>query len=411
MIDIAWLKKNLEHGTALLKKKDPSFPLEQLLSLDQELKTIRLAVEQLRHKKNELADAAKAGITAQIREQSIAVGKELHAQESVLELAEKKFKELYLSCPNIPQDDIPAGGKESNRVVKEVGKKALFDFPVKNHLELGNALGWFDFERAAVLAGSNFPLYKGEAVKLLYSMMLFMLKNNVRHGYEPVLPPVIVNESSLEVAGNFPKFKDQVYAIPEDELYLSPTAEVGLTNLYRGHIFAASQLPMRMTGWTSCFRREAGGYGAHERGLIRIHQFEKVELVTLCEPQKSNQELDRMVACAEDILRQLDLHYRISLLAGQDCSFQSAKTYDIEVWLPGQQQYYEVSSCSNCTDFQARRGLIRYRTGADQKPELVHTLNASSLALPRLMVALMETYQQADGSIALPDVLQQNWLF
>lgn len=411
MIDIAWLRKNLEHGTALLKKKDPAFPIDTLLSLDNDLRSIRLDVEQLRHKKNELASQAKSGITAELREQSIAIGKELKSQEVALEAADQKFRDLYLSCPNIPQEDVPVGGKEANRVVKEVGEKATFDFPVKNHLELGNALGWFDFERATVIAGSNFPLYKGEAVKLLYSMMLFMLKNNIRHGYEPILPPVVVNETSLEVAGNFPKFRDQVYAMPEDNLYLSPTAEVGLTNLYRGHIFAAQDLPVRMTGWTSCFRREAGGYGAHERGLIRIHQFEKVELVTMCEPEKSNQELDRMIACAEDILLALGLHYRISLLAGQDCSFQSAKTFDIEVWLPGQKQYYEVSSCSNCTDFQARRGLMRYRTAADEKPELVHTLNASSLALPRLMVALMETYQQPDGTIALPDVLKQNWLF
>jgi len=232
----------------------------------------------------------------------------------------------------------------------------------------------------------------------------------VAHGFEPVLPSALINEKSLEVSGNFPKFKDQVYAT-NDGLYLIPTSEVCLANMYRDHIFTPEDLPIRMTAWTSCFRREAGGYGANERGLIRIHQFEKVELVTLCEPEKSAQELERMLACAEDILQKLGLHYRVSLLAAQDTSFQSAKTYDIEVWLPGQKEYYEVSSVSNCTDFQARRGMIRYKKSSDKKTILVHTLNGSSLALPRLMVALMETYQQPDGSIKLPDVLKQISLF
>jgi len=220
-----------------------------------------------------------------------------------------------------------------------------------------------------------------------------------------------VNEKSLIVAGNFPKFKDQVYAMPEDGLYLIPTAEVSLANLYRNQILVADQLPINLTAWTSCFRREAGSYGATERGLIRVHQFEKVELYTICEPEHSHNELERMLACAEDILKQLGLHYRISLLAAQDCSFPSAKTYDIEVWLPGQNAYYEVSSCSNCTDFQARRGLIRYKKTVDDKTHLVHTLNGSSLALPRLMVALMEVYQQKDGSILMPDVLKKEALF
>jgi len=240
---------------------------------------------------------------------------------------------------------------------------------------------------------------------------MFMLKNNIKHGFEPVIPPYMVNAQSLEVSGNFPKFREQVYAMPADGLYMSPTSEVNLASLYRDHIFMAQNLPIRLTAWSSCFRREAGGYGATERGLIRIHQFEKVELYAICTPEKSQEEQDRMIASAEDILQQLGLHYRISLLAAQDCSFQSAKTYDIEVWLPGQKAYYEVSSVSNCTDFQARRGMLRFRESVDSKTELVHTLNGSSLALPRLMVALMETYQQADGSIAMPDILKKEGIF
>jgi seryl-tRNA synthetase len=411
MIDLGLLRHNPKAVIDLLAAKEPSFDVGRLVELDAQVRVCKLEVEQLRHKKNELAAQAKAGITEAVRAESIEIGKKLKQQEQMLNDLEKEFKGLYLACPNIPQPDLPRGGKEANRVVKESGTQPHFAFPPKHHLELGNKLGWFDFERAAVMTGSNFALYKGDAVKFIYSLMMFMFKNNVRHGYTPMLPPYLVNEASLEVASNFPKFKDQVYAISEDSLYLSPTSEVNLTNFYRDQILMADQLPVRMTSWTSCFRREAGGYGGHERGLIRIHQFEKLELYTLCEPEYSAAELDRMIACAEDILQKLGLHYRISLLAMQDCSFPSSKTYDIEVWLPGQKSYYEVSSCSNCTDFQARRGMIRYKKTVDGKTELVHTLNASSLALPRLMAALMETYQQEDGSIAVPDLLKQEGLW
>ncbi len=407
MIDLELLRRHPEETVALLKAKEPAYDGLLLLDLDSQVRALRTEVELLRCTKNELVDQAKGGITSEIREQSIAVGKDLKIKEQMLQEIEQKFRVLYLSCPNIPQPDLPLGGKEANKVVKQVGTKPTFNFPIKHHLELGNALGWFDFERAAVMTGSNFALYKGEVVKIIYALMMLMFKNNIKHGYQPVLPPYLVNETSLEVASNFPKFKDQVYAVPEDKLYLSPTSEVNLTNLYRQQILSPEQLPIRMTSWTSCFRREAGNYGSHERGLIRIHQFEKFELYTLCEPEDSSKELDRMVACAEEILKALGLHYRISLLAMQDCSFPSSKTYDIEVWLPGQNSYYEVSSCSNCTDFQARRGLMRYKKPGETKTELVHTLNASSLALPRLLAALMETYQQPDGTIELPAVLKE----
>lgn len=411
MIDLALLRSEQHKTIERIHKKDPRFDAARLASLDEQVRQVRREVEDLRRMKNELAAQGKAGITDEIRAQSIEVGKKLKEREATLREIEPEFKKLYLSCPNIPNNDLPVGDKQANKVVKEVGEKPSFDFAVKNHVDLGTALGWFDFERAAAMSGSNFALYKGDAAKLMYALTMFMLKNNADHGFEMIIPPYLVNEKSLTVASNFPKFRDQVYAVPEDELYLSPTAEVNLTNMYRNHIFAAEQLPARMTAWTSCFRREAGGYGAQERGLIRIHQFEKVELYSVCKPENAEQELERMVACAENILQQLGLHYRISLLATQDCSFPSAKTFDIEVWLPGQGEYYEVSSCSNCTDFQARRGMIRYRKATDEKTHLVSTLNGSSLALPRLMVALMETYQQADGSIKLPSVLQKHSLF
>jgi len=411
MIDLGLLREHPEVTAALLKKKDPSFDVDKLTELDNLVRSLRLEVENLRREKNELAQKGKSGVTDQLREQSKKIGGLLKEKEKQLQESTQIFKELYLRCPNIPYDDVPAGDKQDNVVVKQVGKKPVFSFSPKNHVELGAQNNWLDFERAAIMTGNNFALYKGDAVRLMYALTMFMLKHNIDAGFEPILPPYLVNERSLEVASNFPKFKDQVYEIQEDSLYLTPTSEVNLSNFYRDSILSKDQLPVRMTSWTSCFRREAGGYGATERGLIRIHQFEKVELYTVCSPEKSNEELERMLSCAETILQKLGLHYRVSLLAAQDCSFPSAKTYDIEVWMPGQDAYFEVSSCSNCTDFQARRGSIRYRPRPEGKTEFVNTLNGSSLALPRLMVAIMETYQQEDGSIAIPAILKKEALF
>ena len=411
MIDLNLLREQPERIINLIKRKEPSFNIEGLYDLDIELRKLRILVEELRHKKNELANQGKAGINEQLRAQSIQVSKELKTKEEELAQLEQNFKMLYLNCPNIPDESVPLGGKESNKIIKTWGEKKNYNFPLKNHLEIGTALGWLDFDAATGMTASNFALYKNDGVKIMYALSMFMLKNNIKHGYEPVLPPYLVNEQSLIVSSNFPKFKDQVYAVQEDKLYLTPTAEVNLANLYRNKILSATQLPIRMTAWTSCFRREAGSYGSTERGLIRIHQFEKVELFTLCQPEHAIQEQERMLACAENILQQLGLHYRVSLLAAQDCSFASAKTYDLEVWLPGQNAYYEVSSISNCTDFQARRGLIRYKRAADSKSELVATLNGSSLALSRVLVALLEVYQNSDGSVSIPDVLKKEALF
>jgi seryl-tRNA synthetase len=404
MIDLNKLHDNPDEIIKKLARKDPSFDGNALHNFSRQVRAARIEIDELRKKRNDLSATAKGGLIEEIRQQSISLGQLIKQKEDALTELEQKFKTVYLSAPNIPYDDIPDGGKEANKVVKEFGKKPVFNFEPANHVDLGEKLGWFDFKKAAKMTGSNFAFYQKDAVKLIYALGMFMLKNNIKHGYEPVLPPHMINEKSLIVSGNFPKFKDQVYAVPADNLYLTPTSEVNIANMYTDHIFEMDELPLRMTAFTSCFRREAGTYGSAERGLIRIHQFEKVELYTICEPEYSGTELDRMIACAENILQALDLHYRISLLAAQDCSFQSAKTYDIEVWLPGQKQYYEVSSASNCTDFQARRGLMRYRKNG--KNCLVHTLNASSLALPRLIVALMEVYQQQDGAIILPDILK-----
>jgi len=411
MIDLILLRENPELVMASLKKKDPSYDIEKLISLDKEIRIARADVESLRAQKNELAKQARGGITAQVRDESMRVSELLKAQQVSLDEVEQSFQAHYLSCPNLLDDSVPEGNVESNLEVRQNGKKPVYDFQLKNHAELGAALGWLDFETATRLAGSNFALYKGDGVKLLYALAMFMLKHNNEHGFQFVLPSVLVNERSLEVTGNFPKFKDQAFAVPHDELYLTPTSEVNLTNMYRDHIFAKEDLPVRMTAFTSCFRREGGGYGATERGLIRMRQFEKVEIVSLCAPEDSWNEHERMLACAENIMQKLGLHYRVLILAGQDASFSSAKTYDLEVWCPGQGEYKEVSSVSNCTDFQARRGMIRYKERSDSKTQLVHTLNGSSLALPRLMVALMETYQQPDGSIVIPEVLKKEGLY
>lgn len=408
MIDLKLLRENTEHVITLLKRKDPSFDASLLLSKDEEVRSLRSSIEQLRSQKNQLAKQGQAGLNQSVREQSIALSAQLKEQETKLEETEKEFNELYLRCPNIPFEDLPVGNKEANKSIKEVGNKPTFNFTPKNHLELGESLKWFNFATAAKITGSNFVFYQGDGVKMIYALTMFMLKHNQEHGFSMVLPPYLVNEESLTTASNFPKFRDQVYGTAHDPYYLIPTAEVSLTNMYRDHIFNPDELPVRLTSWTSCFRREAGSYGAAEHGLIRIHQFEKVELYTFSKQENSNEELEKILACAEGLLKKLGLHYRVSLLATQDCSFPSAKTFDIEVWFPVKGEYKEVSSCSNCTDFQARRGMIRYReeVGSDKK-KLVHTLNGSSLALPRLMVALMETYQQADGTIAIPDILKQ----
>lgn len=410
MIDLAELRKNPEQFKKQILKKDPSYPVSSLIELDAEFRQMSVDVEALRKEKNDLAKSFSGTITPEVRERSKVVGQQLKEKEYILQELDQRFHDLYMGCPNTMYEDVPAGNKPENKEVRSFGVKPMLSFTPKDHLTLGTDLGWLDFASATKIAGSNFALYKGQAVQLMYALTRLMMKTNVKHGFEPILPPYMANTKSLEGSGQLPKFADGVYKIENEDLYLIPTSEVSLLNYYRDTIFEAHDLPKRLTSWTSCFRREAGGYGSAERGLIRIHQFEKVELVSFTKPEDSANELERMVACGEDILQQLGLHYRIMLLAAQDSSFSSAKTYDIEVWMPGQNSYYEVSSASNCTEFQARRAKIRYRGNAGEKTEYLHTLNASSLALPRLMVALMETYQKSDGSIQLPDILmEQGW--
>jgi seryl-tRNA synthetase len=405
MVDIALLRKDPQGIGALLKKKEPSTDIPSIIALDTQARELRADVESLRKERNDLASKGAQGISDAARARSIEISKLLKDKEISLTEIEGKLQDLLLRVPNIPLPGLPDGGKESNLAVRTIGTKPEFSYKFLNHVELNQKLGWFDFEAGTQMTGAQFPCYRGDGVKVMYALTRIMLRNNAQHGFEPVIPPTLVNRRSLVNASSLPKFEGDFYQIEADGLYPIPTAEVPLTNLHAGKTFEKEQLPIRMTAWTSCFRREAGGYGSLERGLIRIHQFEKVELYSIVEQTESEAELERMVECAEKLLKMLGLHYQVSLLAGQDCSYASAKTYDIEVWLPGQNRFYEVSSSSNCTDFQSRRAEIKYRPEKGAKPMLAHTLNASSLALPRLMVALMECYQQPDGSVKLPQIL------
>lgn len=278
MIDLALLREQPDQVRRIIKRKDPSFAIDRLISLEEEVRLMKHALEEARAEKNALAREGKGGVTETLRERSIAIGEKIKGLEEGLVDKEKEFKYLYLSCPNLIQDEVQDGGKEANKTVKEWGVKPTFSFEPKTHADLGKALGWLDFEAAAAMTASNFALYRREAVVLHYSLCMFMFNTARSFGYEPVLPPFLINEKALEGSSNFPRFKEEVYAIEKDGLYLTPTAEVNLANLYRDQILTAEELPVRLTGLTSCFRREAGGYGAAERGLIRIHQFDKVEL-------------------------------------------------------------------------------------------------------------------------------------
>lgn len=406
MIDLNMLRAYPVEIKGKIAKKDPSYKTDTLIALDELTRSLKTSIEAKQAAKNKLSDQARGNITEEVKEQSRQLSIQIKNEEEELLSVEEQFRDLYLRCPNLPMDDLPIGNKESNLIVRQWGSKPTFSFAIQNHHDIGTKLDWLDFEAAARTSGSQFALYKNTGVQLHFALAMFLFNNAQKHGYKAVLPPFLINEKTLEGASNFPRFREEVYAIEKDQLYLTPTAEVNLTSLYRDKILNKQDFPIRHAALTSCFRREAGGYGSTERGLIRIHQFDKVEIYSITAPEDSNAELERMVACGEDALKQLGLHYQISKLATGDCSFASAKTYDIEVWMPGQNEYKEVSSASNCTDFQARRSGIRYREQANEKPRLVHTLNASSLALPRLYVALLETYQQADGSVHIPDVLK-----
>ncbi len=331
--------------------------------------------------------------------------KDLEAQ---LKDVEDKLNAILMTVPNLPHDSVADGkSSEDNPVVRTVGEKRSYEFTPKAHWELGETLGIIDFERAGKISGARFAVYRGLGAKLERALIHFMLEVHTSRGYTEILPPFLVNRASMTGTGQLPKFEEDSFKTCGDpELFLVPTAEVPVTNLHRDEILEGDQLTIKYCAYTPCFRREAGSYGKDTRGLIRQHQFQKVELVKFARPEKSYEEHEALTADAEEILKRLGLHYRVVSLCAGDLGFGAAKCYDLEVWLPGQQAYREISSCSNFEDFQARRANIRFRPTPKDKPQLVHTLNGSGLAVGRTLVAVLENYQQADGSVVVPEVLR-----
>ncbi len=410
MLDIRFIRRNPDVVKTALEQRGIELDLEPLLALDEERRQAIQRGEDLKNKRNtvskELGRLKKAGedITPQKEEMRL-VGREIAELDDRIRQVEADLHDSLLRIPNIPQEGVPVGQTdEDNVTLRTEGAPPSFDFDPKPHWDLGESLRLWEPERSTRLAGSGFPFLRGEGARLERALIQFMLDVHTReHGYTEVAPPFLCNTEAMTGTGQLPKMADDMYRMPDDSLYLIPTAEVPVTNLYREEIIE-DPLPVSLVAYSPCFRREAGAAGRDTRGLIRVHQFSKVEMVKFVEPDQSDAALDHLVQDAEDILQRLGLHYRVRALCTGDLSFAAARCYDIELWAPGYEDWLEVSSCSNFGDFQARRAGIRYRT-ADRKTAFVHTLNGSGVALPRLMIALLESGQRADGSIELPPVL------
>jgi seryl-tRNA synthetase len=416
MLDPAFVRDNVETVRQRLAARgiDVSNELEQFASLESNRRRLIPQVEGLKREQNvagdEVARAKRQGLDAQpIFEANKLRAQKIKQMEIELDGIEHQRSRLLVNIPNLPHESVPVGKSSAeNPVVRTWGEPRAFDFEPKAHWDLGTALGILDFERATKIAGARFALLMGAGAQLERALINFMLNLHTQeHGYTEALPPFMVNATTLYGTGQLPKFEQDLFKIAgEWDLYLIPTAEVPVTNLYRGEILDGRQLPLSYTAYTPCFRSEAGSYGTDVRGLIRQHQFDKVELVKFTTPDTSYDELERLTANAERVLQLLGLPYRTVVLCTGDMGFSAAKTYDIEVWLPSQKVYREISSCSNCEAFQARRANIRFRPQGTGKAEFVHTLNGSGLAVGRTWIAILENYQQADGSVVIPDALR-----
>jgi seryl-tRNA synthetase len=415
MLDIKLIREQGESVQNQLNRRGPgtAADLQQLIEDDSLLRNqLNLSQQNKNAKKKLSADVGELKKQGQDATQLMAAVKTINAEIKKLDdhvaSLEEKVRSTLLKIPNLPSESTPDGADESqNEEVRVWGKKPSFDFKTKNHLELGEALNVLDLKRAAKISGARFAVFKGQGAALLRALIQFMLDTQTReNGYEELYPPVLVNEASLMGTGQLPKFEEDLFKLRDDELFLIPTAEVPVTNYHRDEILPEESLPVKYAAYTLCFRREAGSYGKDTQGIIRQHQFDKVELVQFVKPEQSYDQLEKLVTNAESILQKLNLHYRVVNLCVGDLGFSAAKTYDLEVWLPSQDTYREISSCSNFTDYQARRAMIRYKSKDGGKPELVHTLNGSGLAAGRLFVAVLENYQQADGSIEIPEPLQ-----
>jgi len=413
MLDAKMIRSNPEKVEAALRKRKITGALDEFLKLDERRRQILVRVEELKSFRNkssqEVGKLKKAGQDpTELMERVREVGKEIAALDDEVKDVEAQLERILLNIPNLPHESVPVGPDENSNVeVRRWGEPRQFDFEPKAHWDIGPALDILDFERAAKLSGARFTVYKGLGARLERAVINFFLDvHTQQHGYREILPPFMVSADCMTGTGQLPKFAEDMFKVEGRELYLIPTAEVPLTNLYREEILDGADLPLYLTAYTPCFRAEAGSHGRDTRGIIRQHQFNKVELVKIVEPQHSYEELEKMTANAEKVLQLLGLPYRVVLLSTGDMGFSSAKTYDLEVWMPSYQEYKEISSCSNCEDFQARRANIRYRPGPKEKPQYVHTLNGSGVAVGRTVAAILENYQQEDGSVVIPEVLR-----
>ncbi len=417
MLDLNFVRGNLPLIERKLRDRGlkPDEVLRDFSGVDARRREVITKTERLRATQNKASEEIarlkrdKQDAAAQMTEMR-RVREEVAELEKQASAAEAEMQNILKTIPNLPHDSVPVGtGEEQNLEVRRWGSPPKFDFTPKAHWDLGAALGVLDLERAVKITGARFAVYWDLGARMERALANFMLDLHTReHGYTEVLPPFMVNKDSLYGTGNLPKFEADLFKVPfnDTNLYLIPTAEVPVTNLYRDEVIDATRLPIRLTAWTACFRSEAGSYGKDVRGIIRQHQFQKVELVKFAKPEQSYEELESLTANAEEVLRRLGLHYRVVTLSTGDMGFSSAKTYDIEVWLPGQQLFREISSCSNFEAFQARRANIRYKPEGKGKSEYVHTLNGSGLAIGRTWLAILENYQQADGSVLIPDALR-----
>lgn len=427
MLDLKYVTENLAEVRTLLAAHgfEDQGSLDRLQVLSLERKEVIQSEETLRAERNEVSkalgqikDKKSADFLAQ-RERMKGVGEQIKALEEKHKAVDAEIRNLLLHLPNIPHETTPRGKDENENVeIRTVGEKPTFEFEPKDHVEIGEALGLVDFERGAKISGSRFSVLKGAGSQLARALMMFMLDmHTTDHGYTEVWPPAIVKDSALLGTSQLPKFATDVFKIATHEewdkhneahydLYLSPTAEVQVTNLHSNEILANDQLPIAYTAYSACFRSEAGSYGRDTRGLIRQHQFDKVEMVRFCRPEEGEKQLELLTEHAENVLNALQLHYRTVQLCSGDMGFAAAKAFDVEVWLPSQNTYREISSCSWCTEFQARRANIRFRRETKSKPEFVHTINGSGLAIGRTLIAIVEQFQQADGSVSVPKVLR-----
>ena len=413
MLEIKFVRQNLPTVQKAVENRGGTADWEAFNRADAQRSTVLNEIEQLRHQRNvaseQIAQLKKSGQAADAQMADMrSVGDRIKQLETELTAQEQILGDILLGIPNIPDPSVPVGRDEKdNPVIKTVGTPPEFDFQAKGHWDIGEQMGILDFTRAAKIAGARFPLYLGAGARLERALINFMLDIHTNeHGYTEVLPPFIVNRQSMTHTGQLPKFEQDLFKLENWDYFLIPTAEVPVTNIHQDEILTEEQLPVYYTAYTPCFRSEAGSYGKDTRGLIRQHQFNKVELVKFVEPEHSYEELERLLQNAETILQRLGLPYRVGTLCTGDLGFSAAKTYDIEVWMPAQNMYREISSCSNFEAFQARRANIRFKRKGQKGTQLVHTLNGSGLAVGRTVAAVLENYQQADGSVVIPEALR-----